>query len=399
MNWGAATTLVLPCGKGCAESVAREVRALGLDAAVAGPAAVESRGGLAEAMRLNLWCRCAQRVLMEVAAFEASDPEELYEGAAELPWEAWLDGRCAFTVHGSAEAPGLRDGRFAMLRVKDAVADRFTARTGARPDSQSGWEGAAGVFLLWRGGVARLFLDTTGVPLSQRGYRKEGWKAPLRETLAAAVLSEAGWEGAGGAFSGPMCGSGTLAIEAAWAAQGRAPGLGREWWAFQGLKGWPEGTWRQLEEAARRAWKREGGGTWIAASDIDARAVEAARANARRAGVEGAIRWSVCDFREAEMPPEGGLVAVNPEYGERLGELAELGDVYQALGDDLKARAAGRRAAVLTGNAELAKRIGLKPSRKVAMWNGELECRLLLYELYAGTRDWRLRRKHGEMPI
>ena len=396
MNWTAPTTLTVTCGRGCLGALRRELAALGHPGTRDfTPTAVGVEGDLREALKLNLWLRSANRVLFEVAAFRVRNPDELYAAASTLPWEEWLAPGAPFHLHGDAEAPGLRDPRFALLRCKDAIADRFVRKTGARPDSQSDPDGAACIALHWRDGVARLHLDTSGVPLSRRGYRLRPWIAPLRENLAASILLESGWDPAEDAFAGPMCGSGTLAIEAAWMAMRRAPGLHRESYAFQRLRDWPADAWRGLLDAARRRCLPMPA-VPIAASDIDPRAVEIARDNAERAGMARHIAFSVRDFRRAEVPRAPGLVAMNPEYGERMGLEERLGPLYEAIGDDLKSRCAGLRAAVISGNPELAKRIGLRPSRRIPMWNGPIECRLLLYELYSGTRDPRLIRKHAD---
>lgn len=396
MNWTAPTTLTVTCGRGCLGALRRELAALGHPGARDfTPTAVGVEGDLREALKLNLWLRSANRVLFEVAAFRVRNPDELYAAASTLPWEEWLAPGAPFHLHGDAEAPGLRDPRFALLRCKDAIADRFVRKTGARPDSQSDPEGAACIALHWRDGVARLHLDTSGVPLSRRGYRLRPWIAPLRENLAASILLESAWDPAEDAFAGPMCGSGTLAIEAAWMAMRRAPGLHRESYAFQRLRDWPADAWRGLLDAARRRCLPMPA-VPIAASDIDPRAVEIARDNAERAGVARHIAFSVRDFRRAEVPRAPGLVAMNPEYGERMGLEERLGPLYEAIGDDLKSRCTGLRAAIISGNPELAKRIGLRPSRRIPMWNGPIECRLLLYELYSGTRDPRLIRKHAD---
>lgn len=395
MNWSEPTTLTVTCGRGCAGALRRELAALGHpEARDFTPTAVGIEGDLRDALKLNLWLHTANRVLFEIAAFRVRTPDELYAAAATLPWEEWLAPGAPFHLHGDAEAPGLRDPRFALLRCKDAIADRFVRKTGARPDSQSDPEGAACIALHWRDGVARLHLDTTGVPLSRRGYRLRPWIAPLRENLAASILLESGWAPAEDAFAGPMCGSGTLAIEAAWMAMRRAPGLHRESFAFQCLRDWPERDWQGLLDAARRRCLPLPA-VPIAASDVDSRAVEIARDNAERAGVARFIAFSVSDFRRAPVPRAPGLVAMNPEYGERMGLEERLGPLYEAIGNDLKSRCTGLRAAIISGNPELAKRIGLHPSRRIPMWNGPIECRLLLYDLYAGTRDRRLLRKHG----
>jgi putative N6-adenine-specific DNA methylase len=191
-----------------------------------------------------------------------------------------------------------------------------------------------------------------------------------------------------------MCGSGTLAIEAAWMSMRRAPGLHRESYAFKHLRDWPERDWTGLLEAARRLC-RPFPPVPLYASDLDPRAVEIARDNAVRAGVDRWIRFAAADFRRAPLPAAPALVAMNPEYGERMGLEEKLAPLYAAIGDDLKTRCTGMHAAIFTGNPELAKRIALRPSRRIPMWNGPIECRLLLYDLYPGTRDPRLLRKHA----
>jgi putative N6-adenine-specific DNA methylase len=372
----------------------KEARAVGFEGASAvGAEAVELEGDLADAMRLNLWSRVAGRVLFEVAAFEARTPDELYEGVAELPWEDWL--RVDRPMHWRGSARGVEcDVRYALLRCKDAVADRFMARRGRRPNATPDPEGAACMALRWEEGGATVFLDTSGVPLSKRGYRADPWTAPVRETLAAAVLLEAGWEPGGGeAVVSPMCGSGTFAIEAAWMAQRRAPGLGRKF-SFLNYEDAPLGVWRAMEEEARAAFRAVPGG-WFAATDRDPGAVTCASRNAVRAGVDKLVRLQVCDFRETALPRPPALVVMNPEYGERLGDAEALGETYRAIGDWLKGSCAGMRAAVLSGNPELTRKISLKPSRRLPVWNGPLECRALFYDLYEGTRDRRLLRKHG----
>jgi putative N6-adenine-specific DNA methylase len=396
MDWGEKTRIVLTCGRGCAGAVVKELARLGYSAETAEDgSAAETEGNLRGAMRMNLWLRTANRVLFEVGAFEAGDAEELYEGVAGLPWELWLRDDVPIHWRGAARAEGLRDSRYALLKCKDAVADRFREKRGRRPDASKSPAGASCLSLQWDGEFARIFLDTSGESLSNRGYRLEGWAAPVRETLAAAVLVEAGFDPEkGDGLAAPMCGSGTFAVEGAWMAQRRAPGLGREEWPFLRYNEAPAGMWRELVEEAREAFRAAPGG-WFGASDIDGDAVAAAHRNAVRAGVEKMIRLERCDFRESALPPGPGVVAMNPEWGERLGDARELEGTYRAIGDWLKREATGKRAAVLTGNAALGRAIGLKPAKRAEVWNGPIECRLLIYELYEGTRDWRLLAKRS----
>lgn len=394
MDLDQPAALVVTCGRGAVNALAEEIRALGLTCGEMHPTAVRLPGSLRTALRLNLWLRTAHRVLLEVAAAEADSPDDLYELVRALPWEEWLRPEVPFHLRGAAHHPALRDPRFALLRCKDAIADRFLARTGARPDSTATPVGAAVVALHWQHSRAQVFLDTSGVSLSNRGYRRNPWKAPLRETLAAAILKECGWpRPSGESLGNPMCGSGTLAIEAAWMAQNRAPGLGRNDLAFLRLQGRAAAAWKALQEEARADFRPEPN-VWIGASDAHPQAVACARENARRAGVEDLIRFAVCDFRDAPRPPPPGLILMNPEYGRRLGQTDTLEPLYRAIGDYFKNHCQGLRAAVLTGNLALGRLIGLRPCRRVAIWNGDLECRLLEYELYPGTRDSRLLRKH-----
>ena len=394
MAWQEPTRLVITCGRGCVPALSGELCALGHRPQEVSPTAVEVTGNLHEAMRLNLWLRTANRVLFEVAGFAVESPDELYAATRDLPWEEWLRADVPFHVHGVAQHETIRDSRFALLRCKDAIADRFVEQTGARPDSSASPVAAASIALYWKDGVAQLFLDTSGVPLSHRGYRQQPWVAPLRETLAASILLETGWgQNPDEAFVGPMCGSGTLAIEAAWICQNRAPGLHREDFAFLLWNGVEADELRQMRAAAQRQC-RTAPRAWLAASDIAPEAVACARANAERAGVAHLIRFQVGDFRDTALPQPPALILMNPGYGERVGELAELYPLYEAIGTFFKTKCQGLRAAVFTGSPALGRKIGLHPARRTTMWNGDIECRLLEFEIYAGTRDPRLLRKH-----
>ena len=191
-----------------------------------------------------------------------------------------------------------------------------------------------------------------------------------------------------------MCGSGTLAIEAAWISQNRAPGLEREDYAFLHLNDVDAEAWRELKAEARAKFVAAPR-TWIAASDVDAQAIACARENAARAGVDGMIRFHTCDFRDTPLAKPPAMVLMNPEYGERMGAEERLVALYEGIGSYFKEKCRGMRALVFTGNLPLGRKISLHPVRRVAMWNGDIECRLLEYDIYEGTRDARLIRKHG----
>ena len=395
MNWTEKTWIVATCGRGCADVLKAELKTLGYEPQDVSATSVGLEGDLHDAMRLNLWLRTANRVLFEVAGFEIDSADDLYEAVRSLPWEDWLRRDAPFHVHGVAQHETIRDPRFAVLRCKDAIADRFVEKTGARPDSSSTPEGAACVALYWKEQSAQIFLDTSGLPLSHRGYRWRGWVAPLRETLAASIVLATEWgKNPAEAFVGPMCGSGTLAIEAAWIVQNRAPGLDREDYAFLRLDGVDTEAWRTLKAEARSRFVAAPR-TWIAASDVDAQAIACARENAGRAGVDGLIRFHTCDFRDTPLPKPPVLIVMNPEYGERMGLEDRLVSLYEAIGTYFKTKCQGMRGAVFTGNLPLGRKIGLHPTRRTAMWNGDIECRLLEFDVYEGTRDARLIRKHG----
>ena len=396
MDWTERTPIVLTCGRGCAAALCAELEALGYPAREESPTAVETAGNLRDAMIMNLWSRVANRVLFEVAAYQIHSPDDLYAAVAGLPWENWLRADIPFHIHGVARHETIRDSRFAILRCKDAIADRFVEKTGRRPDSVSSPDAAAGIMLHWEGRVAKIYLDTSGVPLSHRGYRWRPWTAPLRETLAAALLVELGWGARepAGALVSPMCGSGTLAIEAAWMAQRRAPGLERREFSFLCYNEVDTATWKELRLEAEDQFRAAPPVT-IIASDIESGAIGSARDNAERARVKELIQFHTCDFRDTPLPAIPSLVVMNPGYGERVSEEEKLAPLYESIGNWLKAKCQGSRAGILTGNPELARRIQLHPARRVPIWNATIECRLLEYEMYAGTRDARLIRKHA----
>ena len=379
-------TVLVTCPKGLPEYLAAELSGLGYDPRPL-DAGVEVRASLARCMGLNLLVRTGHRVLFELARFDAPGPDALYKAVRALPWEQYIHPDGYFRVDASIRDTEVNDSRFASLRVKDAVADRFTDRTGARPDSGPETRGVC-LFLYWRGRQATLYLDTTGEPLSRRGYRKRPHKAPMQETLAAACVLASGWPGIaarGGHFIAPMCGSGTLAIEAALMAMNGAPGLLRDNFAFMHVPGYDPEAWDRLIDQAEDAETPDFGGR-IIATDHDPEAVEAARDNARAAGVGDFIEFAVCDFRDTEVPDGEGVVMLNPEYGERLGDADKLGPVYKGIGDFFKQSCGGKTGYVFTGNPKLAKQIGLRTKSRRIFFNAKIECRLLEYELYAGTR-------------
>jgi putative N6-adenine-specific DNA methylase len=378
--------LLVTCPKGLPPLLAREMAALGLPGRELA-AGVLAAGTLDDCMRLNLSLRTGHRVLLELANMRAETPDALAEALGRLPWEDLIPDDGHVSVDGSVQNEHVRDTRFANMKVKDAIVDRILSRRGRRPNSGPDPLGAC-VFLHWRGDAATVYLDTTGAPLSRRGYRKMPHKAPLQETLAAGIVLATGVDAmsAPAHFLSPMCGSGTLAIEAALLLLGRAPGLLRADFAFRHVIGFDAARYAELRRQAAQGARKALPGR-IIASDNDPEAIAAARQNARTAGVEDHIEFVLADFRESPVPEDGaGVCVLNPEYGARLGDSARLEPLYAAIGDFFKQRLAGWRGFVLTGNPQLAGRIGLKPRRRTPLFNAKIECRLLEFELYPGTR-------------
>ena len=378
----AVRPILITCPKGLPPFLQEEVRQLGFPVRASGEAFVETEGILADTPRLNLWLRTGHRVLYRLAEFPAASPDELYRQVTELPWEAYVEPDSYVRIGAAVHSTACSDDRFASLKCKDALVDRLRQRCGRRPDTGPEYRGAS-IFLFWQGFRCSLYLDTTGESLARRGYRKIPLAAPMQESLAAAAILATGWAD-NGHFINPMCGSGTLAIEAALLGLRRAPGLLRRHFSLMSLKGFDARAWAALRAAAESGAKPALAHR-IIATDISPAAVAAARQNAAAAGVERCIEFSVCDFAATPVPPGGGVVFLNPEYGERMGAAAALEPTYRRIGDFFKQQCQGYTGYVFTGNLELGKRIGLRSSRRIPFFNSTIECRLLAFTVYAGT--------------
>jgi len=375
--------IFITCSRGVDPYLEQEVAELSFPIFFKTQAGIETEGTLHDAMDLNLRLRTGLRVLFLVAEFTAEDPEALYRKINAIAWEDIIRLNGYFSITATVDTPTIDNTRFASQKCKDAIADRFMKKFNKRPDS--GPERARAVFHLhWQGEDCRIYIDTSGEPLSKRGYRKIPFKAPMQETLAAAIIKASGWHDSG-CLINPMCGSGTLAIEAALAALNRPAGILRNNFGFMHLKDFDAEAWEELRNKAKAEVKK-GLQNRIIATDISDEAIDAAQKNALTAGVEHLIEFSVGDFVETVVPEGNGVVVMNPEYGERLGKEAELEKVYGRIGDFLKQKCGGYSGYVLTGNPELAKKIGLRSRRKMLFFNGPIECRLLEYELYSGSR-------------
>lgn len=377
--------IIITCHKWLAPSLNKEVIALGFRVDRVFQTGVELTGTVQDCIRLNLNLRCASQVMYSIKSFICNDPDELYKSLVSIHWEKLIDPKGYFSVTSNVFHPSISTNLFSNLRVKDAIVDRMRDATNLRPSTGSTLSGAV-VYLFWKHDEAEVFLDTSGESLAKHGYRKLPGKAPMLEALAAATILSTKWDQAS-LFVNPMCGSGTLAIEAALIATKRVPGLLRESYAFMHLLGYHDSMYYnerlKLDEQIKTI-----PGLKIIASDISKQAIDIAKINAKVAGVEDLIEFQVTDFEKTKIPEptQNAVIMFNPEYGERLGEEIELEVTYARMGDFMKNQCKGMIGYIFTGNLDLAKKVRLKPSRRIEFYNATIDCRLLEYELYAGTK-------------
>lgn len=348
---------------------------------------IETEGSLADCMRLVLTLRTAHRVHYLLDEFRAGDSEQMYEGVNAIPWEDFIERDGYVSVTSYIDNSTISNTQYANLTCKDAIVDRIRSATGSRPDSGPELSRTV-VFLFWRNNTCRVFLDTSGESLSRRGYRVESHSAPLQESLAAAIIKQTEWNGST-QFINPMCGSGTLAIEAALMGLNRPAGALRPNFGIKHIKGFDQDHWNrlraELKQKSAKALKAP-----VVATDRDPAAIKAAQKNATTAGVDHLIRFEVCDFTETPLPSANGnrdgVVVMNPPYGERLGREAELKELYSQIGDFFKQKCTDYTGYVFTGNLRLAKRIGLRANQRTEFFNSTIDCRLLEYELFEGSK-------------
>jgi putative N6-adenine-specific DNA methylase len=391
--------LFLPCASGVEAFLADEVTR------ICGGTPKDlrtARGGVQllatwpEVMRLNLHSRLSQRVLLQLWHGPYRAEQDLYAAAVAVPWEEWFTTRDSFKIELTAHQSPLKSLNFAALRIKDAVADRFRDRSGARPDVDT-QRPVARIFGHLSADALTLYIDTSGEPLFKRGWREDKGEAPLKETLAAAMLAASGWDATLPLYD-PCCGSGTIAIEAAQIACNIAPGLLRRF-GFERLKPHSAADWAALKaeaQAARRAPTAP-----VFGSDVAFRMVDFAQRNAERAGVAHAMQLRGGDALQRNPPTETpGLLLLNPPYGERIeaggvagrgrggreqAQMENAGDFFAQLATHWKRHYPGWTAWVLSPDAKLPTRMRLKESRRVPLWNGPIECRLFRFDMVAGS--------------
>lgn len=379
-----ASKVILTCNRRLSPYLEQEVVDLGFNVVRSFNTGLELHASVNDCIKLNLHLRTASQVLYELKSFRARDPEELYNNLVDIAWEEIIPFDSYFTVTSNVHNETITTPLFANVKVKDAIVDRIKAKKGLRPDSGPDSHKCV-VHLHWIEERAEIFLDTSGETLAKHSYRKHPGKAPMLEALASSTIFATGWDKKT-PFINPMCGSGTLAIEAALIAQNRKPGLQRMNYSFMHFIGYNEEVFFEERRILKEVTDKKNLPV-IIASDISAEAVEIARLNARTAGVEHIIQFEVCDFEKTTVPEENGVIMFNPEYGERLGVHNTLEATYKRIGDFMKQKCRGYRGYIFTGNPDLAKKIGLRASRRIEFFNGKLDCRLLQYELYEGSKE------------
>ncbi len=378
------SSIIITCSKRITPFLEIELMDMGFKIKKSFVTGVEITGTLNNCILLNLKLRSASQVLYSLKSFPCNNAEDLYGEIYKMQWESIIPIKGYFSVTSNVDNETITNSLYANVKIKDAIVDRFRNKFKERPDSGSELDKTV-INLFWKKDNATVFIDTSGETLSKHGYRKIPGTAPMMESLAAATLLATSWNKKS-PFINPMCGSSTLAIEAALIATARYPGLLRNNYGFMHIEGFNNEFYAQGKKLLSDEIKTEPQ-LQIIATDISQDAINISKINASAAGVSDLISFKVCDFKETSVPENGGgVVFFNPEYGERLGDEIELEKTYAEIGDFMKKNCKGYTGYVFTGNFNLAKKIGLKPKRRIEFYNGKIDCRLLEYELYSGSR-------------
>ena len=370
-----------PCPRGLEGVLAQELASLEATAVKTTDGGVHFEGPFAFAYRANLESRIASRILWRVASAPYKSEDDIYKATLALKWPQWFDVSNTIRVNLAAVRCPLKSIDFVTLRIKDAVCDAFRAKGGERPNVNTQTPDVR-IHAFLTADQLTLYIDTSGDALFKRGYRTATGEAPLRENLAAGIVRLSGWT-PGEALLDPMCGSGTLVIEAALIALDMAPGVRRSF-GFEKLRNFDRVAWDKLQVEAKTR-ERPRAPLPIFGSDLYGDELKLARANVTAAGLDDVVQLKQANVLEMPAPAAGGVIVTNPPYGVRLGETNELADFYPKLGDALKKRFAGWRAYIFTGDPQLAKLIRLSASKRTPLFNGALECRLFEYKIMAGS--------------
>ncbi len=369
------------CPRGLEALLSAELERLGAGTVKSVAGGVAFQADLRTCYRANLESRLATRILRRLATMPYRNEQEIYDIARALPWSRWFGASKSIRVDLNASRSPLKSLDFATLRIKDAICDRFRDDTGGRPDVNTR-EPDIRVHAYLDAANVTLYLDTSGEPLYKRGFRVQSVEAPLKENLAAGIIALSGWQPED-TFLDPMCGGGTLLSEAAMIGLGIPPGAARGF-GFERLDDFDADTWKTVRDTALGAQNRERRLS-IHGSDLHYREVEYARENLRAAGLGEVVQLKQASATDLRAPSPQGVMVMNPPYGERIGEKAELAALYPQLGDWMKRHFAGWRCYYFTGDPELPKGIRLKASKRTPLFNGAIECRLFEYKIIAGS--------------
>ncbi len=371
-----------PCPRGLETVLAQELAALDATGIKTADGGVHFEGPLALGYRANLESRIASRILWRVATAPYKSEDDIFKATLALPWPQWFDVSRTIRVNLAAVRCPLKSLDFVTLRIKDAVCDAFRVQGGERPSVNTQTPDVR-IHAFLTADQLTLYIDTSGEPLFKRGYRTTTGEAPLRENLAAGIVRLSGWNALEPLLD-PMCGSGTLLIEAALIALNIAPGARRNF-AFEKLKNFETRQWDRLRLTAKTRESPHAGALPIYGADLYGDELKSARENIAAAGLTERVQLKQANVLEIPAPADSGVIVTNPPYGVRLSEEHELAEFYPKLGNALKQRFSGWRAYIFTGDAQLPKLIRLSASKRTVLYNGALECRLLEYKIIAGS--------------
>jgi putative N6-adenine-specific DNA methylase len=374
-------TMIAKTFEGLEEVLAKELSDMGAEDIDLLKRAIEFKGDKRLLYKVNYSCRTALRVLVPLARFRAKDDKMLYDGVRAVPWEKYLDYRGKFVVDSVVSFSEFKHSGYVALKAKDAIADRFRDRFGRRPDVDTSDPDLRVNIHIFKEDCT-VSVDSSGASLHLRGYRKAQTEAPMNEVLAAGLLKLSGWDRKT-PFIDPMCGSGTLLIEAAMLAGNVPSGYYRPLFGFERWKDFDQKLWDQVRRECEE--EIEEPAAPIHGYDLDEKAIQASLINIEEAGAEDLITIEKADFNTTPPPFDKGFMLTNPPYGERI-KVEDLTQFYKDIGDVLKKNYAGYTAWLLGTDLEAMKFIGLRPSRKIRVMNGPLECRLLKFDLYAGKK-------------
>ena len=367
---------------GLEEILARELTDLGAHDVRMMTRSVEFYGDKRLMYEANLWCRTATRILKPILKFKTADEEELYRRVLNIEWGEYLGLDQTFAIDAVISASEFKNSLYVAQKTKDAIADRFRNETGQRPSVDLKSPDIRVNIYIYQN-ECTVAIDSSGEPLFKRGYRTKTGKAPLNEVLAAGIVLQSEWDRTS-SFVDAMCGSGTIVIEAALLARNIAPGLTRKVYGFMNWPDYDIELFKMISEKARKKVIPKLNFA-IVGSDINSRQIQEASENANQAGIGNDVIFKQSDIIDLVPPPPPGVVIINPPYGERL-SANDINNSYHSIGDAFKKSFSDYDAYVFTGNLAAAKHIGLRTSRRIEMYNGPIECRLLKFEMYRGTR-------------